>query len=59
MLASTLGIEGSQAVHRGKTLATVVVAASHNSVEAKNLPWEIVAAQRTMMVGAEKVPVQK
>jgi len=59
MLALTLGIGGSQAVHQGKTLATVVVVASHNSVQAKNLLWEIVAAQGTTMVGAEKVPVQK
>ena len=59
MLALTLGIGGSQAVHQGKTLAPVVVVASHNSVQAKNLLWEIVAAQGTTMVGAEKVPVQK
>jgi len=55
MLALTLGIEGSQVVHRCNTLASV--AALHMSVvEAKHLPWEIAAAQGTMAEG-EKVLV--
>lgn len=58
MLALTLGIEGSQVVHQGNTLVTVVaVAASHMLVvQAKRLPWEIVAAQG-MTVEGEKVLV--